>query len=85
MHKSQTTQQRRPPDRQETRRGVTYVLVLGATLIVGAMGYGGMLAVRAKARTANMLTDAAEARMLAVSAINLARLKIQNDLNWRTT
>ena len=71
--------------RNRSRRGVTYFLVLGTTLIVGAMGYGGLLAVRAKTRTANMLMDAAEARTLAVSAINLARVKINKDLAWRST
>lgn len=69
----------------QLRRGSSYILVLGTTMIVSTLGLGALLAVRAQARAGRMLTDVAEARQLAHSAIDLARLMMANDLNWRTT
>ncbi len=67
------------------RRGVTYLLVLGTTLLVAVMGLGGLLAARTQSRTANLLRNASSASDLALSAIAIGRLKINEDQNWRTT
>jgi len=66
------------------RRGSAYLVVLAVSLIVATMGLGALLAIRAQARTANALSDAAEARQYALAAIELGRLAISKDPNWRT-
>lgn len=66
------------------RRGSAYLVVLAVSLIVATMGLGALLAIRAQARTANALADAAEARQYALAAIELGRLAIGKDPNWRT-
>ncbi len=66
------------------RRGSAYLVVLAVSLIVATMGLGALLAIRAQARTANALSDAAEARQYALAAIELGRLAIGKDPNWRT-
>lgn len=84
MNRSPSSQHKRRISRGKARQGFTYVLVLGTTLIVMTMGWGALMVTRAKTRTAVMQSDAAQARLLAMSAIHLARLKIKNDTNWRT-
>jgi len=66
------------------RRGSAYLAVLAVSLIVATMGLGALLAIRAQARAANDLADAAEARQYAAAAIELGRLAISQDPNWRT-
>lgn len=67
------------------RRGSIYIAVLGASLIVVTLGVGGLLATRAAGRSATAQNDMADARSLAGSGLELARLWISQDSNWRTT
>ena len=66
------------------RRGSAYLAVLAVTVIVATMGLGALLAIRAQARSAAALADAAEARQYALNAIELGRLWIRKDAQWRT-
>ena len=69
---------------RHSRRGSIYLIVLAAASIVATLGMGAMLAVRAQARAVNSLGDAAEARQYALSAVEIGRLWIAQDPNWRT-
>ncbi len=71
--------------RYRPRRGATYVVVLGATLIVSALGVSGLLAVRAQGRNIDSYAHTSSARLHALSAIELGIQEIANDPNWRTT
>ena len=62
---------------------MAYLAVLAVTMIVATMALGALLAVRAQARAANLMSDAAEARLYALSAMELGRLWISKDANWR--
>jgi hypothetical protein len=53
-------------------------------MIVATLGLGALLAIRAQARAAALLGDQAEARYYALSAIDLGRLWIAQDPQWRT-
>jgi hypothetical protein len=66
------------------RRGVAYLIVLAVTMIVATLGMGALLAIRAQARTTNLMGDIAEARLYALSAIELGRLWISKDVHWRS-
>jgi hypothetical protein len=77
----QKTQQRRPGSRD----GVTYVLVLGTTLMVAVMGLSGLIAARSQSRNARQLQAVASASDLALSAVARGRMLIKADQNWRTT
>lgn len=74
-----------PPSPRRPRSGTIYLVVLGASLIVGALAYGGIVVTRHRQRVAAETTDAAEARRNAESGIDLARLWIRQDSNWRAT
>jgi len=63
---------------------LAYLAVLAVTMIVATMGLGALLAVRAQARTANLMGDVSEARLYALSAIELGRLWTSQDANWRS-
>jgi hypothetical protein len=67
------------------RRGSAYLVVLGVSLIVAALAYGGILATRARSRIALEVADAAEARQYAFDAVEIAKQWISSDPNWRTT
>ena len=85
--------QLRPPNRakrvaprsRRERHGITYVAILGTTLIVMTLGLAGLMAVRSQARASNSLNDAVDARLYAMAGIERARLQIAQNLNWRTT
>jgi len=62
---------------------MAYLAVLAVTMIVATMALGALLAVRAQARAANLMSDVAQARLDALSAIELGRLWISKDANWR--
>ncbi len=66
------------------RRGSAYMIVLAAALVVATLGLGGLLALRSQYRAWRTLTDAAEARQNALSAIELGRLWISQDPHWRS-
>jgi hypothetical protein len=76
------SQQSRSVD--QPRRGSAYILILGVSMIVAALAYGALLVTRAKGRTAVELSDAAQARQYARDAIELGRVWISQDVNWRT-
>ncbi|WP_428937602.1 hypothetical protein [Fontivita pretiosa] len=73
------------PREQARRRGSIYIAVLGAAMIVLTLAVGGILAARAQARSSDSLGEAAAARLAAQSALELARLWISQDPNWRST
>jgi Tfp pilus assembly protein PilX len=60
------------------------MIVLATGLVVATLGLGALLAVRSQYRAWRTLTDAAEARQNALSAIELGRLWISQDPNWRS-
>src|SRR6185369_2208038 len=54
------------------------------SMVVTVMAVGAIAIVRAQARGNDALGDAAEARLYALSAIDLGRLWISQDSSWRT-
>jgi len=72
-------------DTRHTRRGSTYLLVLISTALVVAIGLSGLLATRVRARISQAQIDAAEARSLARSAIEIGLLRVTTDPDWRST
>lgn len=67
-----------------SRRGGVYAAILGVSLVVFAVSLGAIAAVRAQARAANDAGHAAQARRLAASGVELARLIIAQNPNWRS-
>lgn len=67
-----------------SRRGGIYAAILGVSLVVFTVSLGAIAAVRAQARAANAADHAAHARRLAASGIELARLIISQNANWRS-
>jgi len=65
------------------RRGTVYVMVLGISLLLAAIGVGALALARVNARAASTVGDAAEARLYAFSAIELGRLWIKQNPDWR--
>ena len=73
-----------PPMRSiRPRRGGVYILVLGTCALVATVALGAVLASRAQARAADEMGDAAEARAYAQSVMELGRLWIAQDPDWR--
>jgi hypothetical protein len=66
------------------RNGGAYVAVLALSSIVTAIAVGAIAVVRAQARANDALSDASEARQYALSGIELGRLWISQDPNWRS-
>ena len=66
------------------RRGSAYLVILGASLVIAALAYSAILVTRTRGRMATETADAAEARQIARAAIELGRLWISQDANWRT-
>jgi hypothetical protein len=65
-------------------RGSVYVLVLGASLIVAAIGISAVLAARVQLRTTQDSADRTETRQLARSAIDMGLFTVQrNPDTWR--
>lgn len=67
------------------RRGSIYIAVLGAASLVALIGVGAVAAARIQLRAAVAANDATRAAPLAQSAVELARLRIAADPNWRVT
>jgi hypothetical protein len=67
------------------RRGSTYVLVLGLSAIIMTMALGAMAIARIQARQGRGTADVAHARLCAGAAVELGRLRIKDDANWRIT
>ena len=69
---------------KKQRYGTIYVAVLGMSLLVTVIALGAVAAVRANARSRDRGNDVEDARFYALSGIELARLRITQDPNWRT-
>ena len=73
----------RIPKRSQ-RRGSLYIAVLGTTMIVAMIALAAMQVARLNLRATTGGTDAAEAQLLADSAVEMALAMINNQENWRT-
>jgi len=65
------------------RRGSAFLLILGVTLAVTAISLGAITVVRSQMKYSDSLNDSAEARMYALSAIELGRYMVYADSSWR--
>ncbi len=66
------------------QRGGAYIAVLAASVLVVIIGIGSLTATRLAAQAATLNNDAAEARLLARSAVELALLHVQeHSATWR--
>ena len=65
-------------------RGSVYVMVLGVSVLVAVIGVGALLTARIATRAATGSNDAAEADVLATSAVEHALSLINAQPNWRT-
>jgi len=59
--------------------------MLSLCLLVGILCVGGVMAWRAQLRSVNLDNDSADARAYAMAAIEMGRLAISQDDNWRVT
>lgn len=75
----------RPTRRMRQARGVVYLFVLCTSLLVVAIGVSAITLGRIELRQTRGERDAAVARTLARSAIEVGLAKIKSDENWRTT
>ncbi|MBU0719303.1 MAG: hypothetical protein KJ749_13725 [Planctomycetes bacterium] len=67
------------------RRGSMYVMVLGCTMLVTVIGLSALALTRVERRTAEGTGSLIQARLYAMSAIEIGLHRIQNDVDWRTT
>lgn len=65
--------------------GSVYLHVLASSLLVMVIGLGALAAVRVQMRSACLTRDGAEARLGALSAIELGLLYVRQDADWRST
>ena len=72
-----------PVQRRHRRRGSTYVVVLGASMLVMVIGLSALFAVRVQRRAARGTGDLAQARLYAQSAIEYGFLLLIKDTDWR--
>lgn len=70
--------------RPRHRSGSVTIAVLGVSVIVAIMGVGGLVAAHAQRRLIETAVDARRAQALARSAVELARIAIASDPNWRS-
>jgi hypothetical protein len=73
-----------PFRRPSRRRGSAYIAILGISLVVMTLAVAGITAARVQARAAGSSSDMSAARLNAQSGLELARLWIAQDPNWRT-
>lgn len=67
-------------------RGSVYILVLGASLLVAAIGVSSLMAARVQRKIVTVSTDRGQARELARTAIDRGLWEVKNNaLLWRTT
>lgn len=67
-------------------RGTAYIVVLATSMIITVVGLSAMVAGRVQHRVAGSTRDFAEARLYAMSAVDLGFLLIEQnppDTNWR--
>jgi len=67
------------------RRGSTYVMVLGLSLVLTVIGLSALTVARVNARGVRASRDCSEARVLAFSAVEHALNRVNADADWRTT
>jgi hypothetical protein len=67
------------------RHGTAYVVAVGIGLMVAAISLGGMAFARTRAASNKIRRDEVQSRVIARSAIELARAMIKSDASWRTT
>jgi hypothetical protein len=72
------------PANQRRRRGSVYIFIVGVTMLAAAITVAAALAGRVRARMLDGANSASDARSYAQSAIDLGRLYIAQDTNWRT-
>jgi hypothetical protein len=70
--------------RTTARRGSTYLLVLGSTMLVTVIGLSAVFAVTLERRRAEAAGDAVKARLYAQSALEMAAYWMENDPEWRS-
>ena len=68
----------------QKRRGSTYLLVLGVSMVVTVIGLSALTVVRVDARGVRAWRDCSEARVLAFSAAEHALNKINTTNDWRS-
>jgi hypothetical protein len=66
-------------------RGSVYLHVLASSLLISVIGLGALSAVRVQMRSARLDRDCAQARLCAVSAVELGLLHVRQDPQWRQT
>jgi hypothetical protein len=66
------------------RRGSVYLAVIGISAIVVTIAVGAILAGRVESWSVRASGDATEARLHALTAIEMGRLWISQDANWRS-
>jgi hypothetical protein len=69
--------------RKRHRRGTAYVIVVGTSLLVGVMAIGTLGLTRARGRAGGESMDATGARQCALDGVEIAKLWIRQDANWR--
>ena len=72
------------PITSTARRGSTYLLVLGSTMLVTVIGLSALFAVTLERRRAEAAGDAVKARFYAQSALEMAAHWIDDDPDWRS-
>ena len=76
-------QTRRSAAGSRQRRGSIYAVVLGMALLVSLIGLSAVAVGRVNLRVASIGSDAADAEMLALSAVEHAAAAINTDASWR--
>src|SRR5215208_4647786 len=66
------------------RRGSIYAVVLGMALLVSLIGLSAVAVGRVNLRTAAVVGDAADAELLALSAVEHSAATINTDSTWRS-
>lgn len=67
-----------------SRAGTAYVAIVATALLAATISVGALAVVRAQTRQMDLASDAAEARLYAMSGIELGRLWMAQDPNWRS-
>ena len=70
---------------RRNQRGSAYIMVLGAAMIISVIGLSSLLLVRVQSRHTGWSTDVGQARLGALSAIQIGLLQVASDPDWRTT
>jgi hypothetical protein len=69
---------------QLSRRGGTYIIVVGSALVVSSLGMMAILQQRIQRKGFESTADMEQARLNAVSAVRLGLLQVARDPNWRS-